>query len=222
MYTVALIAQKGGVGKTTLAVTLAVMAELEQQQVGIIDADPSRNAAKWGERRRKHQQRETPTIVAASEPETLRAAIDAARSDGLAWLFIDTGAGVAEQPAIAAGMADLLLIPCVPSGNSMEGMAPTAKLARRLQKPTFFIVNKGRNSRALNDQAAVALTSAFGLPAASTHVQMRWPIADAEMLGLALPEINHRDPSSAKGVEEFKLLWHWLKQQRDGADSHGD
>lgn len=222
MFTVALIAQKGGVGKTTLAVTLAVLAALEDEGSGIIDADPSRNATKWGERRRKHQQLDKPLIVAASEPDTLQAAVRAARSDGLEWLFIDTGAGVAEQPAIAAAMADLLLIPCVPSGNSMEGMAPTAKLARRIKKPAFFIVNKGRNSRALNDQAAVALTSAFGLPAVSTHVQMRWPIADAELLGLALPEIGSREASSAKGIEEFKLLWQWLKQQRDGADSHGE
>lgn len=43
--------QKGGVGKTTLAVSLAIWRKRLGRDVRIVDCDPQRNASKWGERR---------------------------------------------------------------------------------------------------------------------------------------------------------------------------
>ena len=218
MFTVALLAQKGGVGKTTFAVTLAVLAELDGHQAGILDADPSANATHWHKRRQRVQQKATPPLAVAADSATLRAAVKAARDDGLEWLFVDTAAGVAELPAVAAALADLILMPCVGTANNMEGLAPTARLVKRIGKPGFFVVNRGRNSKAINDACALALTSAYGLPAASAHILMRLPIGDAENDGLTILEVPPKksEESIAKGQAEFRALWRWVVAQCNG------
>ena len=51
MQTLAMIAQKGGTGKTTLALSLAVAAEAAGKSVLIVDLDPQASACKWTDRR---------------------------------------------------------------------------------------------------------------------------------------------------------------------------
>ena len=51
MYTLALIAQKGGTGKTTLAINLSVAAEAAGWRVALVDLDPQASAAGWGDHR---------------------------------------------------------------------------------------------------------------------------------------------------------------------------
>jgi chromosome partitioning protein len=212
MYTVALLAQKGGVGKTTLALSLAVQAELAGKRAGVLDVDPQASASGWY-LTRKSNGAETPVVASATDLGLLRQAQADAQDDGLEWLFVDTAAGVSELPTEAAAMADLLLIPCLPAIFDMDAMAPTVRLARQSGKPAFFIVNRGR-SKAINDECALALTSAYGLPAVNTHISTRLPIPDAAALGQVLPEFISKDQSVAKGKEEFSALWNWLQKQQ--------
>lgn len=63
MKTVAIISQKGGVGKTTLAVHLAVAAERREMKTAIFDLDPQASAASWADKR----QSPSPSVVAAGQ-----------------------------------------------------------------------------------------------------------------------------------------------------------
>jgi cellulose biosynthesis protein BcsQ len=73
MKTIALIAQKGGAGKTTLALSLAIAAERTGATSVIIDLDPQATACNWGDRRKA----DTPVIVDA-QPARLQSALQKA------------------------------------------------------------------------------------------------------------------------------------------------
>ena len=73
MKTIALIAQKGGTGKMTLALSLAVAAELTSKVSVIIDLDPQATACNWADRRKA----DTPIVVDA-QPARLPKALEKA------------------------------------------------------------------------------------------------------------------------------------------------
>ena len=79
MLTVALVSQKGGSGKTTLAINLAVAAELAGHPAAVIDLDPQASAAAWGDSR----ETETPVVVSA-QAARLADVLDTAREHGAA------------------------------------------------------------------------------------------------------------------------------------------
>jgi chromosome partitioning protein len=51
MHTIAVLSQKGGAGKTTVAVNLAVYASLQGAKVAILDIDPQASASSWADLR---------------------------------------------------------------------------------------------------------------------------------------------------------------------------
>ena len=61
MYTVVLIAQKGGTGKTTLALSLAIAAMQDGLETLIIDLDPQGTSCNWSDRR----EAESPLVLDA-------------------------------------------------------------------------------------------------------------------------------------------------------------
>jgi chromosome partitioning protein len=106
MQTIAIISQKGGTGKTTLALNLAVAAEMSGRPAAIIDLDPQASAKEWS----KSRERETPVVVSAHASQ-LEEILGAARANGAALTIIDT-APHSERDALAgARAADLILIP---------------------------------------------------------------------------------------------------------------
>ena len=60
MLTLAVVSQKGGAGKTTLAINLAVASELVASPA-VVDLDPQASAAAWADSRKA----ETPVVVSA-------------------------------------------------------------------------------------------------------------------------------------------------------------
>jgi chromosome partitioning protein len=59
MHVVALVTQKGGTGKSSLAVALAVAAQERGLKVALLDTDPQGTATEWSKRR----QAETPEVL---------------------------------------------------------------------------------------------------------------------------------------------------------------
>src|SRR5207302_6589936 len=64
MKTVAIISQKGGAGKTTVAIHLAVAAEQRGVRTAVFDLDPQASATSWADRRKNS----IPAVVAAQPP----------------------------------------------------------------------------------------------------------------------------------------------------------
>jgi chromosome partitioning protein len=100
------LSQKGGSGKTTLSLNLAIAAMGAGKQAVVIDLDPQQSAARWA--RVRHA--DAPVIISGHAPNLPRLLLHQAGSADL--VIIDT-APVSESASLAAAKAaDLILIPC--------------------------------------------------------------------------------------------------------------
>lgn len=125
MDVIALIGQKGGTGKTTLAQCLAVASARRHRRAYIIDLDPQGTAAAWFDRR---EQRGSMLHVATAAPGRLANAIETARSVGARTVLIDTP-GNLEGPAVAAvRQATMVLIPMRPQINDLDTLEASRSL----------------------------------------------------------------------------------------------
>ncbi len=97
MRTLALIAQKGGTGKTTMALALSVAAVKAGIKVLVLDIDPQGTACNWSDRR---SVADNPLVLDA-QPSRLAAALQKAEQGGIDLVLIDTPAR-SEQSALAA------------------------------------------------------------------------------------------------------------------------
>src|SRR3546814_7790084 len=85
MPTIAIISQKGGAGKTTLALHLAAAAEDSGHTALVIDLDPPAPASQWAAWRQ-----DVPPVVIDSAPPRLAAKIEQATAQGAEFIVIDT------------------------------------------------------------------------------------------------------------------------------------
>ena len=201
MHTVAILSQKGGAGKTTLALHLAVAAERAGRVAAVIDLDPQASAAGWKDSR----EAETPVIVAA--PSTrLSQALEAARSGGADLALIDSAPHAGDVALAAAEAADLILIPCRPGILDLRAIAPTARIAKLAGKRTFVVLNAMPN-RAPNVLAdARAAVAVHGLEVAPFSMQQRAAYAHALTTGQAAQEYE----PGGKAGQEVTDLYVWL------------
>ena len=138
MATIAIISQKGGAGKTTLALHLAAAAQDAGRVALIIDTDPQATASQWAAWRQ-----EAPPEVIDSPPPRLAAKVEAAQGQGAELIVIDTPPHADSAARAAVEVADLVLIPCRPSAFDLSAIQTTAKLVQLLRKPAYVVFTAG-------------------------------------------------------------------------------
>lgn len=136
MPTVAIVSQKGGSGKTTLALHLGASAAYDGMQSCVVDTDPQATAAAWGDWRGEF----LPEVI-TSPPARLGATIQKVKRGGIELVVIDTPphADAAAREAVKA--ADLILIPTRPRAFDLHSLETTAELVAVSGKPAFVIFN---------------------------------------------------------------------------------
>lgn len=209
MRVVALVTQKGGSGKTTLCINLAVAAERGGGRALILDMDPQATAEAW------YQDRESDRpALARIDAADLPAALDGARAKGFRWVFIDTPGR--DEPAVAAAirLADFCLIPCRPTPADMKATPATIAVVRRLQKPAAFVLTQ-TPPRGFRINEARAGLSVLG-PVAPMPVVARSAFQDAQGGGLAVAEFE----PGGKAADEIDALWRWTRKKMEKL-SHG-
>jgi chromosome partitioning protein len=204
MKTVAIESQKGGTGKTTTALNLAVAAEKAGQTAVIIDLDPQASAAGWKDSRRA----ETPVVVSVA-PARLPQAIQAAREGGAELVFIDTAPHAESVALAAARAADVILIPCRPGILDLRAIGATADLVRLAGKPGIVVMNAvpAQATNLLAD--ACAAVAVHGLDVAPVAIRQRAAYGHALTIGQTAQEFEPK----GKAGEEIALLYLWLRQR---------
>jgi chromosome partitioning protein len=122
MHTIALVCQKGGAGKTTMAIHLAVEGQRRGLKTLLIDIDPQASAAKIMDRRG-----DQPPDVATEAAARLERAIKAAAGQGYELVIVDTAPQADRAAAQAAKIADLVVAPLQPS-CLLRSSKPTSRI----------------------------------------------------------------------------------------------
>ena len=136
MQTIAVISQKGGSGKTTLALHLAVACAAAGRNTAVIDLDPQASATKWSDRR----DAELPVVLSA-HASRLENEMQRVKDAGCEILFLDTAPHSDSAALQAAGLSDLVLVPCRPAILDMEAISNTLDLVRTKGAPVFVVMN---------------------------------------------------------------------------------
>jgi len=182
---VALLNQKGGVGKTTLATHIAGELALRGQQVILLDADPQGSALDWTQRR---SQQGLPRLFSAVglARETLHQEAPelARRSDHV---VIDGPPRIAALTRSALLAADRVLVPVQPSPYDLWASAEMVALIREAQvfRPTLraaFVINRRVSTTVIGREARGALAEQ-PLPALRAEVHQRIVFADSVAAG---------------------------------------
>ena len=207
MNVIAFVTQKGGTGKSSLAVSLAVAAEERGIKTSIIDLDPQGTAKNWYERR----EAEGGPEVNALQSGQLEAAMGLLKKQGVQLVIIDTP-GVDTPAATAAiQMASLCLIPARPSIADIEAARPTVRSIARLDKPFSYVLNQCPPGRSIRTGDAFRVLQLSGA-VASTPLAMRADHMDALATGQGVTE---RDTNS-KAAAEVRELLQWALTKMEG------
>jgi chromosome partitioning protein len=159
MQTLALVCQKGGAGKTTLAIHLTAEAAAHGVRALLLDLDPQASAARWADRRKSG---ELDVDVAVESPARLEAAILQAEREGYGLVVLDT-APHADQAALqAARAADLVLIPVRCSILDLDAMGASLDLCALARRPAVVVLNAAPIRSRVVQEAAEAVTKIGG------------------------------------------------------------
>lgn len=111
MRTWSVVGQKGGSGKTTLTLHLAVAADSEDGlTVSVVDLDPQRSAEQWSEMRERLTGSDEPAVVHGTA-SGLDGMLAAARDTGTDLTVIDTPPMVEKCLIYAAAAGDVVIVP---------------------------------------------------------------------------------------------------------------
>jgi chromosome partitioning protein len=207
MQTIALVSRKGGTGKSTLAVGLAVAAMEAGHKVCLLEADPLGTVSNWRRRRTTTE----PSVESIHDGYALFHRVQALAQRGFTLTIVDTAGGWSDASTGAMAAADLCLIPTRPSPADIDAAAPTLAAVRESRKPFAFVLNQvqARTTR-LNGAAGslgkraieLNMSHVLALPA----IVLRNDQQDALGLGLGVTEYAPR----GKSAEEIRALWRWI------------
>ena len=215
MQTIVVATQKGGSGKSTLTIGLALAAMQAGHKVRLIDADPQRTLANWRRRRTAVE----PAVEIVDMMQEIGPRLRFHRDCGVTLTIIDTAGGVSSVRSASIRHADFCLIPVRPTIADIEATATTLSLVRAWKKPFAFVLNQApiRGQRINNATDALVDETAFDLAdrLARPFIAARNDHQDAMSVGLAVAEYA---PTS-KSAEEISHLWRWVESRLPAAES---
>jgi chromosome partitioning protein len=138
MHTIALVSRKGGTGKSTLAIGLAVAAIESGHRVCLLEADPLATVSNWRRRRTSAE----PIVEIIHDGYMLFHRVQALAQRGITLTIVDTAGGWSDACTAAMAAADLCLIPTRPSPADIDATAPMLTAVRESGKPFAFVLNQ--------------------------------------------------------------------------------
>jgi chromosome partitioning protein len=223
MFSVAVLHQKGGSGKTTLACNLASAAHLEGLRTTLIDADTQGSALSWSAARKDGSRLEGLVVHGAAVKDGALPKSEAKialprfreKATGFDVMIIDGPARESGITMSAAAFADVVLVPLAPGPtdawaidetiSSLE-LADSARIESGRSRATrCFVVNAARLGTVLAREAQDVITELGGVFVGIVHHRVTFPTA------LSRGESVLTLPVATEAAAEITALWRTLK-----------
>lgn len=206
MLIISFVTQKGGSGKTTLAINCAVTAWQTKGKVLLLDMDAQATAETWY----KVRADEAPQVIRI-KPGELDKALEYARGERFDRVLIDTPGRDEPGATAAIKAANFCVIPCRPSPADITATPVTIETVRRLEKPAAFVLTQ-TPARSFRVRDAENALKVFGV-VCPVQIVSRTVYQDAQGSGLGVTEFE----PNGKAADETKALWNWIvKTQKKG------
>ncbi len=199
MKTIAFVTQKGGSGKSTLCIGLAVAAQEAGASVCILEMDRQATIGDWAESRGPR-----PPEVAQIDSAEIAAVLTRLADCGFDYAFIDTPGAIGPETLAAIRAADLCILPSRPTPADLRAIRPTLAAIYRLEKRFAFVLNQTPSRSYRVRDAADGLIALGVLP--DVNVVLRNDHQDAIGTGQGVTEFN----PSGKAADEIRRLWGWI------------
>ena len=189
MKLIALMNEKGGSGKTTLATNLATALHRRGKKVVLVDADPQGTARDW--RAASPEGVDLPPVVALDRPQMLSSIATLAAD----FVVIDTPAKAEAMAAGVVRVANLALIVIQPSGADVWASAATVKLVRQKldvggQIDAAFLVNRTSGTTKLSKLIKSGDWNEYGIDQLEATLGNRVSFAQALTDGVSVYDLH--------------------------------
>ncbi len=218
MRTIALVAQKGGTGKSTIGMHLAVCACFDGQSVALVDLDPQSTVRDWADARKERQRaaREAGEeigddplegAVVSARAQELPGILKRAKEQGADWVILDTAGRMDVTGATALELADVVLVPCRASFPDLKACLGTVEQVRKAKpRKAFFVLNAVPAQGMRHVEAREALEGMLPVSPVELHHYVAY--GDALNDGRSVEEL---DPKG-KAAREMRALYGWLSK----------
>ncbi len=204
MKTLGVIAQKGGTGKTTLSVHLAVQATLDGMRVLLLDMDPQASATAWWKRRSD----ECPELI-QGRGDALPGILEQAQAYDL--MIADTAPHSSADSGACARLSDHVIIPIRPAILDLDAIGATTSIVSEVRSSNAIVLNACPPPKLFGEPRIVSeareALKMHGLPVCEVAISQRAAFSHALIDGRAVAEFD----AGGKAAREIARLWDTIK-----------
>lgn len=200
---IAITNQKGGVGKTTLSVHLAVWLADSGKNVAVIDADGQGSAARWLKKAAPHLR-----VIAATSAQQIVDAVAVLRPH-VDYIVADGPPGLEERSLTLLELADRVLLPIGPSTldvtptmQAIEAIAKLGKFKSNGRDFAWAVLNRARHG---TNQTIYTLgyLAIMGVRAASSVIYLRDAFAKAHQNNTVVSKLGRVGEAAAQEINSL-------------------
>lgn len=208
MKTISFVSQKGGTGKTTLSVQMAMIAHNLGYKVLLADLDPQKSSFEWSRTRKSDG-----PVARSFKSGALFYAQSEAHKLGFDFMIVDTPAATLDLSLDAARLSDLCVLVSRPTIMDFRAMKDLAGLIRALPISSALVLNQAPPQRLGKEMSVVSeninLLFELGIHLAPVAIRARQVYQTSFGNGLSAAEIQNHSPAA----NETNRLWSYLESR---------